>query len=135
MTFLPLLLRFWWAPAIALALALALVQTARLDHAKSDLATARRDLVAMTSAKAASEGLRSKEAGEATEAYEALQANCTANFQAALSKGRIIERIVNAPPKPDGSRGLVDASSLRALVGQETEPVGAGGEVLTGGIR
>lgn len=123
MTFLPLLLRFWWAPVIALALGFAGLQTARLDHAKGDLATIRRDLVAMTSAKAASEVLRAKEAKDATDAYEALQTSCTANFQATLSKGRIIERIVNAPPKPDGSRGLVDASSLRALVGQEAEPV------------
>lgn len=113
------LLRFWWAPVIALVLGFAGVQKVRLDHAKAELVSVKRDLAAMSEAKAASEKLRAEEAKEATDSYSALQSFCTANFQAALSRGRVIERIINAPPNPDGSRGLVGADSLRALLGQE----------------
>lgn len=113
-----LLLRFWWAPVIALALTLAGVQTARLNHAKGDLVKAKASIAALTSAKASSETARAVEATAATNSFNALQSACAAGLAASVAKGRVIERFINAPAKPDGSRAMCDASCLRALLGQ-----------------
>ncbi len=129
MTFLPLLLRFWWAPAIAALAGLLWLQTARLDHAKRDLNDARTEIAALSAAKAESERLRAKEGQGATVSYEGLAEACAARLPIYVQAGRTLERIVNAPLNPDGSRGMCDAECLRSLVGEQARPVGQAGAV------
>lgn len=125
---LALLLRFWWVPAIAALGALLWIQTARLAHAKADLNDARTEIAALSAAKAESERLRDKEGQGATFSYEGLAAACAARLPIYVQAGRTLERIVNAQPNPDGSRGMCDAECVRDLVGQ-AEPVGGPGAV------
>jgi hypothetical protein len=122
-TFLPLLIRFWWAPAIAVLAALLWIQTARLDHARRDINDARVEIAALSASKAESERLRDKEGQGATFSYEGLAAACAARLPIYIQAGRTLERIVNAQPNPDGSRGMCLDDCVRQLVGQ-AEPVG-----------
>jgi len=113
-----LLLRFWWAPVIALVLTFSAVQTARLKSAQGDLAKAKATITAVSDARAASERARASEATAATNSYDALQSACAAGLSEATKRGRTIERYINAPSNPDGSRGSIDARGLRSIVGQ-----------------
>lgn len=123
-----LLLRFWWAPVIALALTFAAIQTTRLKSAQSELTKAKATIVALSDAKAASEAARGREADAATNSFNALQSACAVSLVEATKRGRLVERIIHAPPNPDGSRGLVSDVSLRALLGQAGSE-GSGGSV------
>ena len=61
---------------------------------------------------------RTDERADASAAYESLAKTCTADFAAAISKGRTIERILQAPPPAAGApRGLVSAGELRNIIG------------------
>ena len=94
------------------------VQTYRIHRLKADIveiAEQRDD--AMKAAKD-SEDLREIEGKAASESYTNLSETCAAGMANSLKRGRLIERIVNAPANPDGSRGVVGADSLRALMGQ-----------------
>lgn len=99
------------------------VQTWRIGRLKYEINVQAGDLKNLRDAKAASEDLRNKEGKGATVSYEGLAAACAARLPIYVQAGRTLERIVNAPPNPDGSRGLCDAQCLRSLAGQ-AEPVG-----------
>ena len=100
------------------------VQTHRIHRLKADLVTATKALDDAMKAAKDSEDLREIEGKAASESYTNLSETCAAGMANSLKRGRLIERIVNAPANPDGSRGAVGADSLRALMGQ-AEPEAA----------
>jgi len=102
------------------------VQTWRIGRLKYEANVAAGQIKALGDAKQASEDLRDKEGRGATVSYEGLAAACAARLPIYVQAGRTLERIVNAPANPDGSRGLCDAACVRSLVGQ-AEPVGGSG--------
>ena len=104
------------------------VQTWRIGRLKYEANVAAGQIKALGDAKHASEDLRSKEGRGATVSYEGVAAACAARLPIYVQAGRTLERIVNAPPNPDGSRGLCDAECVRDLVGQ-AEPEGGSGAV------
>jgi hypothetical protein len=120
---LALLIRFWWAPVIAAALALAGVQTLRLDIAKRDVKASRLETMEAR-AKAAewwasysqSEALRREEQGRALRAVSEAGAMCDARVQAARKSANAIQTIVKTETRYDPTgcpvRSSVDASLL-----------------------
>lgn len=106
--------------------ALGAVQTWRIGRLKYEANVAAGQIKAMGDAKQASEDLRDKEGQGATVSYEGLAAACAARLPIYVQAGRTLERIVNAQPNPDGSRGMCLDDCVRQLVGQ-TEPVGGPG--------
>jgi len=113
---------------LAVALLFGGVQTWRIGRLKHEANVSAGKIVALNNAKAASEAARGLEATDATTAFNALQSACAVSLAEATKRGRLIERIIHAPPNPDGSRGLVSDVSLRALLGQ-TGSAGVGGSV------
>lgn len=104
--------------ALAVSMGLVGVQTWRLDRVKADLVEQQ---IATKTAEAktrASEEARAAEAAAATASFEGLSSACEAGLKIAVQRGRTVERIISAPPRPDGSRGLVGARELRDVVGE-----------------
>lgn len=114
--------------ALILALGFGGVQTWRIGRLKHEANVAAGKIVALNNAKAASEAARGREADAATNSFNALQSACAVSLVEATKRGRLVERIIHAPPNPDGSRGLVSDVSLRALLGQAGSE-GSGGSV------
>jgi hypothetical protein len=106
------------AAALILALTFAGVQTWRIGRLKYEANVAAGEIKALQKAKDDSEALRDREGDAATASFDAQTAACSTNFAAALSRGRLIERAINAPSNPDGSRAIIDASVLRPILGQ-----------------
>ncbi|MBI1682370.1 hypothetical protein [Caulobacter hibisci] len=102
------------------------VQTWRIGRLKYDLNVAAGKLDALQDAKDASERLRALEGQGATVSYDGLAAACAARLPIYVQAGRTLERITNAKPNPDGSRGMCDAQCVRELAGQ-AGPVGEAG--------
>lgn len=104
--------------ALILALGFGGVQTWRIGRLKHEANVAAGKITALQTAKDESERLRDEEGDAATASFDAQSAACSTNFAAALSRGRLIERAINAPSNPDGSRAIIDASVLRPILGQ-----------------
>lgn len=104
------------------------VQTWRIGRLKYEANVAAGQIKALGDAKQASEDLRDKEGQGATVSYEGLAAACAARLPIYVQAGRTLERIVNAQPSPDGTRGMCLDDCVRELVGQ-AEPVGGPGAV------
>lgn len=102
------------------------VQTWRIGRLKYEANVAAGRIKDLGDAKDASERLRDKEGQGATVSYEGLAAACAARLPIYVQAGRTLERIVNAQPNPDGSRGMCLDDCVRELVGQ-AEPVGGPG--------
>lgn len=102
------------------------VQTWRIGRLKHEANVAAGQIKALGESKAESERLRDREGQGATLSYEGLAAACAARLPIYVEAGRTLERIVNAPANPDGSRGLCDADCVRGLVGQ-ARPIGEAG--------
>ena len=102
------------------------VQTWRIGRLKYEANVAAGQIQALGAAKARSEHLRDKEGQGATVSYEGLAAACAARLPIYVQAGRTLERIVNASPNPDGSRGMCLDDCVRSLVG-EARPVGGPG--------
>lgn len=119
-----LALRFWYVPVIAaLVLAVAAVggHASRLSR---DLTTRTTERNAARNLVTVSEAARKRETDAARVSYEGLQTICTAGLALAVTRGRTIERIVSAPARPGGLRGIVGADQLRDVVGQTTDAHG-----------
>jgi len=104
--------------ALILAIGFGVVQTWRIGRLKYEASVAAGEIKALQKAKEESEALRDKEGDAATASFDAQTAACSTNFAAALSRGRLIERAINAPSNPDGSRGIIGAGVLRPILGQ-----------------
>lgn len=105
------------------ASAFAGVQTWRIGRLKYEANVAAGTIKALGDAKEASENARGREGKQATISYTSIADACASRLPINVEAGRVIERIQNAKPNPDGSRPLCDAACVRALVG-ETGPVG-----------
>ncbi|WP_431490979.1 hypothetical protein [Paraburkholderia fungorum] len=99
------------------------VQTWRIGRLKYEANVAAGTIKALGDAKEASENARGREGKQATISYTSIADACASRLPINVEAGRVIERIQNAKPNPDGSRPLCDAACVRALVG-ETGPVG-----------
>lgn len=121
---LALLLRFWWAPVIAAALAFAAVQTLRLDSAKASLHASRLETARETARARAweasyrqADALRREEQGRALRAVSEAGAQCDARVSAARRSASAIQTIIQRPVTYDQTgcptRERVDADSLR----------------------
>ncbi len=121
---LALLLRFWWAPVIAAALALAGVQTLRLDSAKASLHASRLETRAEKARAAAwqasytqADALRREEQGRALRAVSEGEAMCEARVSKARKSANAIQTIIQKVPTYDKAgcptRERVNADSLR----------------------
>lgn len=104
------------------------VQTWRIGRLKYEANVAAGTIKALNDAKDESERLRGKEGQGATVSYEGLAAACAARLPIYVQAGRTLERIVNAKPNPDGSRGMCLDDCVRELVGQ-AEPESRTGAV------
>jgi len=97
-----------------------LIQTARLQHAKNDLAAARASLATAEASLKASEGNRTAEYARATSALSDAQNACSARVATALKSGAAIHRIVSKPAKADARgcpvREIVTAAELRGAL-------------------
>ncbi|MBO9710560.1 MAG: hypothetical protein J7521_20355 [Caulobacter sp.] len=98
------------------------VQTWRIGRLKFEANVAAGEIKALGEAKSASERLRDKEGQGATVSYEGLAVACAGRLPITIQAGRTLERITNAQPNPDGSRGMCDDQCVRELAGQ-AEPV------------
>jgi len=103
-----LLLRFWWAPVIAACLALAGVQTLRLDSAKASLHASRLETARETARARAweasyrqADALRREEQGRALRAVSEADAMCDARVQAARKSANAIQTIVKTETRYD----------------------------------
>ncbi|GEM_PF-6785529 len=94
------------------------VQTWRIGRLKYEANVAAGKISSLQAAKDKSEELRGKESGQADISYEGLAAACAGRIPITIEAGRVIERIQNAKPNPDGSRPLCDAQCVRSLVGE-----------------
>lgn len=129
MTFLPLLLRFWWAPVIALALGFAQVQTLRLKSTAGDRdrwkATAGEYLKSAHEWEASyreDARLRGLERSEAVGALNASSKACDARVAAARKSSAAIQSIITRETvydqshcptrRPVGTVGLRDALGI-----------------------
>jgi peptidoglycan hydrolase CwlO-like protein len=121
---LALLLRFWWAPVIAACLALAAVQTLRLDSAKASLHASRLETRAEKARARAweasyhkSEENRRTEQKTATAATTEAAAFCDARVNAARKSANAIQTIVKTETRYDTTgcpvRSSVPVNSLR----------------------
>ena len=119
-----LLLRFWWAPAIAACIALAGVQTLRLDSAKASLHASRLETRAEKARAAAweasyrqADALRREEQGRALRAVSEAGAQCDARVSAARRSANAIQTIVKTETRYDTTgcpvRSSVPVDSLR----------------------
>ncbi len=120
---LALLLRFWWAPVIAACIALAGVQTLRLDSAKASLHASRLETRAEKARAAAwqasyaqADALRREEQGRALRAVSEAGAQCDARVSAARKSANAIRTIVEKVPTYDPTgcpvRELIPSSLL-----------------------
>lgn len=98
------------------------LQTWRIGRLKYEANVAAAKIDALQDANDASERLRALEGGQAEVSYEGLAAACAGRLPITIQAGRTLERITNAQPNPDGSRGMCDAQCVRELAGQ-AEPV------------
>jgi len=103
-----LLIRFWWAPVIAATLALAGVQTLRLDSAKASLHASRLETARETARARAweasyrqADALRREEQGRALRAVSEADAMCDARVQAARKSANAIQTIVKTETRYD----------------------------------
>lgn len=103
---------------------LAGIQTWRIDRIKADVRKAVAERNEARGMLTKSEALRTAESQAASDSYADLSKTCAAGLADALKKGRLIERIVNAPAPATGPRGLIGADSLRDIVGQDPEAGG-----------
>ncbi len=127
---LALLLRFWWAPVIAAALAFAGVQTLRLQVSGADLKASRLETARETARARAweasyrqADALRREETGRALRAVSEAGAQCDARVSAARKSANAIQTIIQKVPTYDpsgcpvrsviGSRELSDALAPR----------------------
>jgi hypothetical protein len=94
------------------------VQSVRVYRLKVDVAEATRQRDTARASLKDSEGQRAAENKAALDSYAELSTTCATGMAASLKKGRLIERIVNAPAPATGPRGLIGADSLRDIVGQ-----------------
>lgn len=110
----------WVAIGGAVLLSAAGVQTWRIERLHGDLREAREQTKSANALTKAGEEARDREAQTAKTSFEGLQTTCTALGAAGIQKGRVIERIVSAPPPVAGKpRGLVGAGELRGIMGQD----------------
>jgi hypothetical protein len=93
------------------------VQTWRIGRLKHEVNEVRGELVAVRADNKVLERKLSDQRKEASSALADVQSRCTASIAVALKSGRVIERVTNAPSNPDGSRGRIDAASLRDVFG------------------
>ncbi len=127
---LALLRRFWWAVPIIACLALAGVQTLRLDSAKASLKVASLQIARETARARAweasyrqADALRREEQGRALRAVSEAGAQCDARVSAARKSANAIQTIIQKVPTYDstgcpvrsviGSRELSDALAPR----------------------
>jgi hypothetical protein len=121
---LALLLRFWWAPVIAACIALAGVQTLRLDSAKASLKVASLQIAKETARARAweasyrqADALRREEQGRALRAVSEAGAQCDARVSAARKSANAIQTIVKTETRYDTTgcpvRSSVPVNSLR----------------------
>ena len=109
----------WVAIGGAVLVSFAGIQTWRIERLHGDLKVAREQTKAADKLRVSSEQAREREGKAATAAFEGLQTTCTALGVAGVQKGKVIERIVSAPPPAAGARrGLVGAGELRAVIGE-----------------
>jgi hypothetical protein len=119
-----LLLRFWWAPVIAACIALAAVQTLRLDSAKASLHASRLETRAEKARARAweasyrqADAVRREEQGMALRAVSEAGAQCDARVSAARKSANAIQTIIQKVPTydPNGcpTRSSVPVDSLR----------------------
>lgn len=97
------------------------VQTWRIGRLKHDANVAAGKIEALTVAKAESERLRSREGAQSSASYEGLAAACAARLPIIIKAGAEAQRITNAKPNPDGSRGMCDRACLMRLAGQSED--------------
>lgn len=107
--------------ALALVLGVIFVQTARLNHAKHDLADAKASLATAQVSLRSSESSRTAEYAQAKTAVSDAETACAARVAGALRSGSAIRRIVEKPPHVDPIthcplRELVPAGELRDAV-------------------
>lgn len=105
------------------------VQTWRIGRLKYEANVAAGTITALQASKNASEALRGKESARDTQSFTDLQTLCLSRLSASVGAGRTIERIVNAPANPDGSRGLCDDECLRSIMGEEAGSSGQAGKL------
>jgi hypothetical protein len=121
---LALLLRFWWAPVIAAALALAGVQTLRLKASDASLHASHLETARETARARAweasyrqADALRREEQGRALRAVSEAGAQCDARVSAARRSASAIQTIIQKVPTYDKAgcptRERVNADSLR----------------------
>jgi hypothetical protein len=101
--------------AIALFLGAFFIQTARLNHAKSDLTVARAQIEMDAKSLKASEDLRQAEYAKATSAVSDAETACAGRVAAALKSGSAIHAIVSKPYVPDPKSGC----PVRSIVGAD----------------
>jgi hypothetical protein len=97
------------------------VQTWRIGRLKYEANVSAGKLQAMTDAKAKSEELRGREGAQSSVSYEGLAAACAARLPIIIKAGAEAQRITNAKPNPDGSRGMCDRACLMRLAGQSED--------------
>jgi hypothetical protein len=112
----------WVAIGGAALLAAGGLQTWRVERLKDDVAAVEKERDAKEALRKASEQARDRESKAATASFEGLQDTCTAGFAAAIGRGQVIERIVQAPAVVNGKRRIIGAGELRATLGQDTAP-------------
>jgi len=109
------------AGGILIVGAFAGVQTWRVNNLKHDVDVANGRAEAWKGVAGDIQGLRKEEAKAASTSYEGLQTTCREGIGAAVSKGRIIERIIHTPAAAGDDSGLYGAVELRRIIGQTPE--------------